>query len=498
MSIAIHGRYLRKLHLRFEGLQKQLAADSAAGNAEIASEPAYMEMQVAIEGKAGSQMGDSIIAAQPPDYKKALEICTDLLAQSKHLALFVSLTKAASGVHGFQGLADAMALTQSIAGEQWDTIHPEEDKDDPDDPWWERINLLRELTDNPQTGDHLYTLNLVNVRHIGAFSKRDIDIAAGRREGSEEDKERCNPNLIRGAFTESKEEELIATDSAMADVLQACDDLNALFGQHIGADAPSFDNLKKQVEECRAVFREYAAEKLDVADVEDDVDTQSADDAGTDTYADTVSDSEAATPASSTQTTQVVVNSTAFADRDAVAAAFDSVMLFYQKYEPSSPVPILVFRARQMVYKNFFDILRELAPQHSDNFRQLMTTLRDDPLSFLLEHSYNSFLKGESFSIETDTAVAAEVAMEGGDGGHAVTDVSGSAEIEGITSRNQVVQTLKDIQKFFEVHEPSSPVPLIVQRVRNLVPKTFLDLLAEFEVAVEEPVDPKAAKKAAK
>ena len=53
---------------------------------------------------------------------------------------------------------------------------------------------------------------------------------------------------------------------------------------------------------------------------------------------------------------------------------------------------------------------------------------------------------------------------------------------EPITSRNQVLQSLKDIQKFFEVQEPSSPVPLIVQRVITLVPKTFLDLLAEFEV----------------
>ena len=50
-----------------------------------------------------------------------------------------------------------------------------------------------------------------------------------------------------------------------------------------------------------------------------------------------------------------------------------------------------------------------------------------------------------------------------------------------ITSREQVLQTLSDIQKFFEQHEPSSPIPLLVQKVRNLVPKNFMDLLVEFE-----------------
>lgn len=461
--------------MRFEGLLKELLKDTAAGNGEVASEPAYMELQLALEGKAGSQMGDAVIPAQPPNFKKAFELCTELLGQSKHFSLLVSLARAASGQHGFQGLADSLAVMQGVSSEQWAEIHPQEDKDDPDDPWWERINLLRELTDNPATGDHLYQLKLVDVKHLGAFSKRDIDIAAGRREGTDEDKERCNPNLIRGAFSESKEEDLIATDEAMAQVLASCDSLDQLFTTNIGQDAPSFAVLKTRVEECREAFREYAADKLVIPEpVATDIPEESDP---------AESDGNGAQPVAASQPAPPVV-STAFADRDAVAAAFDDVMLFYQKYEPSSPVPILLFRARQMVYKNFFDILRELAPQHKDNFRELMKTLSDDPLGFLLEHSYNSFLNGESF----------EVASAGGqipsqnEGEHSSVAES-AVEADGITSRSQVVQSLKDIQKFFEIKEPSSPVPLIVQRVITLVPKTFLDLLAEFEVSAEENIE---------
>jgi len=502
--------------LQFEGLLKELLDSTTAGNAEISSEPAFMEMQVALEGKAGSQMGDAVIPAQPPNFKQAFTLCTGLLDQSKHLSLLVCHARAASGLHGFSGLADSLTLMHAVVEQQWSDIHPQEDKDDPDDPWWERANLLRELTDNPVTGDQLFQVQLVNVKQLGAFSKRDIDIAAGRVEGSDEEKERCNPNIIRGAFSESPAEELIATDQAMEGVIASCDLLDALFTNKIGSEAPSFSTLKTRVQECRAVFKEYAADKLIVAEPEV---ATSAEQSG-----ETLEVTDGTQPAAATTQVSHVVVSTAFADRDEVAAAFDNVILFYQQYEPSSPVPILLFRARQMVHKNFFDILRELAPQHKDNFRELMTTLRDDPLTFLLEHSYNSFLNGETFQIASTPAASVSTVQSAGDTGWGESNFvdSGWGEStpvdstpvdsspidsspvdssrgepvqeepvqggvttgasEPITSRNQVLQSLKDIQKFFEVQEPSSPVPLIVQRVITLVPKTFLDLLAEFEV----------------
>lgn len=473
--------------MRFEGLMSELLEDTSPGNAEVASEAAYMEMQVALEGKAGSQMGDAVIPAQPPNFKTASENCVDLLRQSKHLSLMVCLARAASGVHGFQGLADSLTLMHGIASAQWDDIHPLEDKDDPEDPWWERINLLRELTDNPNMADHLHTLEIVNVRHLGAFSKRDMDIANGRREATEAEKERCNPGIIRGAFAESDAQSLTATDVAMTSVIEMCGNLDQLFTDKIGSDAPSFDTLKQKIEECQVTFREYAQDKLAPAAAEPEVvagEQPGGDQSG-------VSSSTGETPVAATMHPDPATVSVAFAGREEVAAAFDEIIKFYQKFEPSSPVPILVFRARQMVFKNFFDILRELAPQHKDNLRNIMAALKDDPLTFLLEHSYTSFLNGESYEIDSTPAVSSEAGLPQGAEPHSELQPGASAEepvndsAQGITSRTQVVQTLKDIQRFFEVQEPSSPVPLIVQRVITLVPKTFMDLLTEFEFAAD-------------
>ena len=181
-----------------------------------------------------------------------------------------------------------------------------------------------------------------------------------------------------------------------------------------------------------------------------------------------------------------------------------------------------------MVYKNFFDLLRELAPQHKDSFRDMMRALNEDPLAFLIEDSYNSLLNGESFTVPdavlpnespisaaeeqteppVDTEVVGDAKESQGDVEDTAATGSDTATIDKepeaalvsappaaankstaageIKTRDEVLDTLTQVQAFFERNEPSSPVPLIIQKVRNLVPKNFLDLLAEFDKVTDQ------------
>jgi len=47
--------------------------------------------------------------------------------------------------------------------------------------------------------------------------------------------------------------------------------------------------------------------------------------------------------------------------QDAIRAIVAAV-LFFRKYEPSSPVPILLERARRLVSKGFMEVLEDIAP----------------------------------------------------------------------------------------------------------------------------------------
>ena len=52
-----------------------------------------------------------------------------------------------------------------------------------------------------------------------------------------------------------------------------------------------------------------------------------------------------------------------------VVRMLDKINQYYQQYEPSSPVPLLLERAKRLVPKNFFEIMEDLAP---DGLTQLL------------------------------------------------------------------------------------------------------------------------------
>jgi len=51
------------------------------------------------------------------------------------------------------------------------------------------------------------------------------------------------------------------------------------------------------------------------------------------------------------------------ASRDDVIAAIDRILLYYQQYEPSSPLPLLLMRAKRLATKSFIEILQDLIPE---------------------------------------------------------------------------------------------------------------------------------------
>jgi type VI secretion system protein ImpA len=48
--------------------------------------------------------------------------------------------------------------------------------------------------------------------------------------------------------------------------------------------------------------------------------------------------------------------------RDDAVRAIDHISEYFRKNEPSSPVPLLLQRAKRLVAKDFMEILRDLTP----------------------------------------------------------------------------------------------------------------------------------------
>ena len=62
--------------------------------------------------------------------------------------------------------------------------------------------------------------------------------------------------------------------------------------------------------------------------------------------------------------------------QDAIRA-IDAAVLFFRKYEPSSPVPLLLERARRLVAKDFMEVLKDIAPDGLPQAR-IIGGVRDD------------------------------------------------------------------------------------------------------------------------
>jgi len=231
---------------------------------EFESLPEFQALVVAATGKPERSMGGSVIPAEPPQWSEVRSMAKELAkSATNQLALHVYLIQAETNVKGFAGFAQSLQVVCDVLEGEWDSMYPAPDLDDPDDMYYERVNLMNELSEQPSFLDTLHRLPLVSARGIGEFSTRDLEISAGVVPGTEEDLTRCQEGLIRGAFAESDVELLQAQADALSQLPALCNQIEAIFSEKTSqAGVLSLGRLRSSVETCRTRYEEYAQEYL--------------------------------------------------------------------------------------------------------------------------------------------------------------------------------------------------------------------------------------------
>ena len=420
---------------------------------EFESLPEFQALVVAATGKPERSMGGSVIPAEPPQWSEVRSMAKELAkSATNQLALHVYLIQAETNVKGFAGFAQSLQVVCDVLEGEWDSMYPAPDLDDPDDMYYERVNLMNELSEQPSFLDTLHRLPLVSARGIGEFSTRDLEISAGVVPGTEEDLTRCQEGLIRGAFAESDVELLQAQADALSQLPALCNQIEAIFSEKTSqAGVLSLGRLRSSVETCRTRYEEYAQEYLAPPIVEE----MRGDDTPDSGYGSAGEQNTAPEKISSLANQQMVLDS------------FDAILHYYEQHEPSSPVRVLTHRARGFVNQSFFEILQTLAPAHWDNLPSLLTELQKQPLAALLSDSHARFINGETLPSASTT-------------GYSESTSGNSHNDRVISSREEVLEVLQDIETYFITREPASPIPLIIADIRKLVSKRFAELIADF------------------
>ncbi|MFT4906217.1 MAG: type VI secretion system protein ImpA [Oleispira sp.] len=275
------------------------------------------------------------------DWRDMLARCEDLAKQTKDVRVYIFLAQAALYLKRLTGLAGTVRLIKTTLIEYWAETHPILDDAKDETPW--RIMTLNELS-----GDSLISLltatPIVESKQAGSFTLRDIRLAKGEIqlvEGSEEIIPEMG--LVEAAFQECDQETLSASLSL---VNQIQDDLTQLQDQLVASECSharyDWDKLISDLKYISGVYSQYVSIESDIAVEESEGE----------------SDNE-----SGASDMEVIVKSTGINNRTDVLEALGKICEYYTKYEPSSPVPILVERTKKLVTMDFMSIMKELSPE---------------------------------------------------------------------------------------------------------------------------------------
>ena len=196
-----------------EQLLTEVSPEQPCGE-NLEYDPVFGEMERASTGRPEQQMGDSVVPAQDPDWRRVRELATELFGRTKDLRAALFLTRAELNTGGLQGLRDGLALIEGLLDRYWDHVHPQLDPEDDNDPTL-RVNVVASLCDAETMLHAVREAPLVRSRGLGEFNFRDLQVAAGQAPppaGSEPP----DAAAIDAAFLECDLDELQRTADAVA------------------------------------------------------------------------------------------------------------------------------------------------------------------------------------------------------------------------------------------------------------------------------------------
>lgn len=363
-------------------LQPVSAAEPSGPNLEYDAE--YAEMERAAQGAPEQQYGDTIIEAKEPEWGEVRRSCLDLLQRSKDVRILMHLARSCLRTGGLGDFCDALRLAQGVIEQFWETLHPQLDPEDDNDPTI-RVNALASLIDVPTVIAPLRATPIVRSRVVGSFSRRDIAIATGeipkpeRRGGDDDDDGPKLPDKqqIDAAFQSCDFEQLKRDMEAAAAGAAAVRSLEDTVTRHVGAgQMRSLAALAKELDSIHKVLAEQVkrvgpAEAAPQEEPEEEEPVGGAPTSG-----------GSASPG--TKKGGLIQNWNAdLTSRDEAIRVLEKVCQFYERNEPSSPLPLLLRRAIRLSSKSFLDILYDVSPDGLGQAEALGGMTREEYLQML-------------------------------------------------------------------------------------------------------------------
>ncbi len=338
------------------GLLNEVSIDSPCGD-DLEYDPAFIEIEQLSQGKPEQRIGDTVVPAQGPDWNEVSNKTRELFKRTKDLRLAVYLVQASVHQNGLLGLKDGLLLIKTMLEQYWDEVHPQLDAED-NDPIL-RVNTIAALCDSETILRGIRECVLASSNVFGRLTLRDIQYATGKAPvPAGMDKEVPDLAAIDATFMDSDVEVLQQTQAAVALAIETVASIESILMEKVGAEqAPDLAPLSQVLKEVSRILEVRSGRHG-----QDDISPSDNEDAAHVSSEIKPSDS----PLNS-------VNS-----REDVVYLLERACDYYARCEPSSPVPLLLQRARRLVEKDFIEIMRDLAPTGLVQAEEITGVASDD------------------------------------------------------------------------------------------------------------------------
>ncbi|MCE6950761.1 type VI secretion system ImpA family N-terminal domain-containing protein [Cereibacter sphaeroides] len=354
--------------VELQGFLESVGADHPSG-AELRNDARFHAIERLIEpahraARVGAAASGSSIQV---DWPQVIEDCRELAGSGRDLRLLVILLRALAAEEGLSGLTAGLDLMTETVSRYWDTLHPALREGSPAEAALRRINALRQI-ENPDTGllGDLEFLPVIEVRGIGRITAGDLAAAALSRSAALAEAPRglgqketealaagheARVNRVAAAcraLQAERPEDHARLRDGIAGAIAALERLEAALSvkMQVNGSGPRFLALTTMLQRMAVPLNAPPS------------DAQSPE-----------TPAEPATPTPS--------GSFRIASRGDVERCLDLIIDFYERTEPSSPIPHLARRMRRMVPMNFLQLMEEVAPSGMKEFRAVAGVVDD-------------------------------------------------------------------------------------------------------------------------
>lgn len=337
-----------------------LSADAPCGE-NLEYDPRMAALEEAYAGEPERAMGDSIIPATPPDWRKVEKQASALMQESRDLRITVIWLISRLANAGITGLCEGLSIIHSLSADMWDSHWPIPDDGDIQ----ERLSSLSLLSPAPGSFNAdttvlhlLLNIKLTDSPALGAYSLKDIHEAPDGSDAA---------TTIAAALRNTPEERSTALSQELSTAINLLKDIRNCYAEH-NQGTPDFSMLRDLLKEMQLFLS--SAQETAVSAAPQPAESPAPQDSPTAPAAATPAPTGAPAPAASFSLPPA---GNTLATRQDLVRLMQQISLWFEENEPSSPVPYFLQRAIRSVGASLLDILADIAPSAMDQVHHILS-----------------------------------------------------------------------------------------------------------------------------